>query len=302
MQLGFVSAILPDLSLEEVFQFAAQEGFGCVELMCWPPGKADRRYAGVCHLDATQFSRSEADRIRQLMEKYRVGISGLGYYPNPLHPDPAHRRMVIEHLLRVIDAAKLLGIGVVNTFIGRDHTKSVEENWSLLLETWRPIVRVAEAAGIKIGIENCPMIFTNDEWPGGKNIATSPAIWRRLFADLGSDHIGLNIDPSHLVWLHIDAARCLREFGPRIVHVHAKDTRIDTDKLYDVGIMGLGWHTPKLPGLGDVNWQQFFSALTDTGYNGPVCIEVEDRAYERSLEDRKRSLRQSKRFLEMFVC
>jgi len=109
------------------------------------------------------------------------------------------------------------------------------------------------------------------------------------------------LDPSHLIWQHIDYVRCIREFSRRIVHVHAKDTRIDADKLYAVGSLGLGWHTAKLPGLGDVNWGAFFAALTDTGYNGAVCIEVEDRAYEGSLEDRKRALRQSKRYLEQFV-
>ncbi len=301
MQLGFVSAIFPDLSLQEVLEFAAAEGFRCVEVMCWPPGKADRRYAGVTHLDVTNFGESEAAQVRRLTDARGISISGLGYYPNPLHPDPEHRRRVVDHLLKVIEAARKLDVGVVNTFIGRDHTLSVEDNWPLLMETWKPIVDAAEKANIRIGIENCPMIFTNDEWPGGKNIATSPAIWRRLFHDLKSEHLGLNIDPSHLVWLHIDAARCLREFGPRIFHVHAKDTRIDADQLYQVGIMGLGWHTPKLPGLGDVDWTHFFSALTDTGYNGPVCIEVEDRAYERSLDDRKRSLRQSRDFLKQFV-
>jgi sugar phosphate isomerase/epimerase len=83
--------------------------------------------------------------------------------------------------------------------------------------------------------------------------------------------------------------------------VHAKDERIDRDKLHHVGIMGLGWHIPKLPGLGDVQWGPFFAALTDAGYKGPVVIEAEDRAYEGSLSDRKRALRQSKRFLEQFL-
>jgi sugar phosphate isomerase/epimerase len=145
------------------------------------------------------------------------------------------------------------------------------------------------------------MLFTGDEWPGGKNLHVSPALWRRIFNELGSNNIGLNYDPSHLVWQHIDYVRCIREFGDRIVHVHAKDTRIDEDKLYEHGILGLGWHTPKIPGLGDVRWGEVFSALTDVGYRGPVCIEVEDRAFEGSLEDRKRSLRQSKRFLEQFT-
>jgi sugar phosphate isomerase/epimerase len=218
-----------------------------------------------------------------------------------LHPDAAHRQAVAAHLKKVMNAAAALGLPVVNTFIGRDHTRSITDNWALMLEVWRPLIKHAESCGILIGIENCPMLFTNDEWPGGKNLAVSPHLWRRIFTDLGSEKIGLNLDPSHLIWLHIDYARCIRDFASRIVHVHAKDTRIDHDKLYEHGILGLGWHTPKIPGLGDVNWGQFFSALTDTGYNGPVCIEVEDRAFEGSLDDRKRSLRLSKKFLDQFV-
>jgi sugar phosphate isomerase/epimerase len=301
MQLGFVSAILPDLSLEDVLRFAADEGFACVELMCWPPGAPERRYAGVTHIDVTRLTDDEVGRIRHLLERYKVNISGLGYYPNPLDPDPAHRQLVVGHLQRVLQAAARLGVRQVNTFIGRDWTKSVEDNWPRLLEVWTPLVQQAEQAGVVLGIENCPMLFSRDEWPGGKNLAYSPAIWRQLFQAFPTSHLGLNFDPSHLVWLHIDYVRCVREFGARIVHVHAKDTRLDADALYNVGILGLGWHTPKLPGLGDVRWGALFSALTDVGYRGPVCIEVEDRAYEGSLADRQRALRQSKRFLEQWL-
>jgi sugar phosphate isomerase/epimerase len=301
MQLGFVSAILGDRSLEEVLAFASDEGFACVELMCWPTGKADRRYAGVTHLDVSRMGDEEVGRVRELLKKTGVSISGLGYYPNPLDPNPEHRQQVVEHLKKVISAAARLGVGVVNTFIGRNPIPPLEHSWDLFREVWPDIVRHAEDHGIKLGIENCPMLFTKDEWPGGKNLAISPAIWRELFAEFPSQHLGLNIDPSHLVWLHIDYVRCVREFGERIVHVHAKDTRIDHDVLHQVGVLGLGWHTPKLPGLGDVQWGPFFSALTDAGYRGPVCIEVEDRAFEGALANRKRSLRQSKRFLEQFV-
>jgi sugar phosphate isomerase/epimerase len=301
MQLGFVSAILGDQSLEQVLAFARDEGFACVELMCWPPGGADRRYAGVCHLDVTNFTKDQAARVQDLVRRHNVKISGLGYYPNPLDPDPNHRRVVADHLRRVIDAAGLLGLSVVNTFIGRDPHLSVEANWPQVRSVWPELVRHAESARIQIGIENCPMLFSKDEWPGGKNLAVSPSIWTALFEALPSSHLGLNFDPSHLVWQHIDYVRCVREFGRRIVHVHAKDTRIDADKLYAVGSLGLGWHTAKIPGLGDVNWGALFSALTDVGFQGAVCIEVEDRAYEGALEDRKRALRQSKRYLDQFV-
>ena len=299
MQLGFVSAILPDLTLEEVFAFAAQEGFACVELMCWPPGGADRRYAGVTHLDVSSINDALIAKVGNLVRQTGVQISGLGYYPNPLHPDAVHRERVIGHLKQVILAAPRLGVHVVNTFIGRDWLKSVKDNWPLFDQVWPDIAKLAQQVGVRIGIENCPMLFTLDEWPGGANLATTPDIWSTMFEKVPT--LGLNFDPSHLIWQYIDVPRAIRDFGKRFVHVHAKDTRIDADNLYKHGIMGLGWHTPKLPGLGDVNWSAFFSALTDTGYRGAVCIEVEDRAYEGSLELRKQSLMQSKRFLEQFM-
>jgi sugar phosphate isomerase/epimerase len=304
MQLGFVSAILGDLSLAEVLAFAADEGFSCVEFMCWPAGKADRRYAGVTHLDVADFTETQATHVRELIKIHGVQISGLGYYPNPLDADPAHRQAVVEHLKKVIRAAEQIGVGVVNTFIGRDHRTTTSENLAQMPGVWLPIVQEAAAAKVKIGIEHCPMLFSENEWPGGKNLPIAPGLWRKLFETCDSvapGVVGLNFDPSHLVWQFIDCPKAIREFGKHLVHVHAKDERIDQAKLYETGILGMGWHVPKLPGLGDVRWGEFFAALTDVGYNGPVCVEVEDRAYEGSLSDRRRALRQSKKFLEQFM-
>lgn len=303
MKLGFVSAILPDLSLQEVVQFAAETGYSCVELMCWPKSKAERRYAGVTHVDVASFGEAEAAEVRSIVDAAGVEISGLGYYPNPLAPDREEAEKSIEQIKKVIAAAPLLGVRQVNTFVGRDWTKSVDENWPRFLEVWRPLIELAEERDVRIGIENCPMLFTRDEWPGGKNLAVSPAIWRRMFEDIPSSHFGLNVDPSHLVWQQMDYLKPLREFADRIFHVHAKDVRIDRQRLDDVGILAtpVEYHTPKLPGLGDVDWGQFFSVLGDTGYQGPVCVEVEDRAYEGSLEARKASLRQSAVFLRNYV-
>jgi sugar phosphate isomerase/epimerase len=304
MQLGFVSAILPDLSLEEVVGFAAEEGFACVELMCWPKGKAERRYAGVTHVEVDGLTADGAAQINAVMQKAGVAISGLGYYPNPLTPDAEEANTYIEHIKRVIQAAGLLGVGVVNTFVGRDWTRSVEDNWPRFVEVWKPLVAFAEEQGVKIGIENCPMLFTNDEWPGGKNLAHSPAVWRQMFAEIPSPSFGLNFDPSHLVWQHMDYVRPLYEFRDRIFHVHAKDAKVLGDQLADVGVLAtpLKWHTPKLPGLGDVNWGRFLSALSDIGYRGPVCIEVEDRAFEPELDRRKLALRQSRGYLAQYIA
>jgi sugar phosphate isomerase/epimerase len=302
MQLGFVTAILPDLSLEEILDFAAETGFDCVEVMCWPKGKAERRYAGVTHLDVTDFSKDDAKRTNDLTAAKKVRISGLGYYPNPLVSDKAEGQVYADHLKKVIQAAELLGLGVVNTFIGRDWTKSIDENWPRFREVWKPLIQFAEDHGVKIAIENCPMLFTKDEWPGGKNLAQSPAVWRRMFDEIPSKSFGLNFDPSHFVWQQMDYLRAIREFAPRIFHAHAKDARLDRDRLDEVGILAhpLQYHTPKLPGLGEVNWGKYFSVLADSGYNGPVCIEVEDRAYEGSLANRKASLIQSGRYLRQF--
>lgn len=302
IQLGFVSAILADQTLEQVVEFASESGFDCVEVMCWPLGKAERRYAGVTHIDVAGMNKSGAKRIRDLFGEAGVSISGLGYYPNPLSPNPAEARAATTHLKHVIKAAALLEVPVVNTFIGRDPLKSVDENWPRFLKTWKPLIAYAEAQGVKIAIENCPMSFTRDEWPGGKNLATSPAIWRRMFDDIPSANFGLNFDPSHFVWQGMDSVKVLREFKDKLFHFHAKDARLDRDRLNEVGLLAypLQYHTPKLPGLGDVNWSALFSVLTEV-YDGPVCIEVEDRAYEGSLDNRQAALLQSGGYLAQFL-
>lgn len=303
MKLGFVSAILPDLSFEEVIQFASETGYSCVEVMCWPKGKAERRYAGVTHIDVTDFKQADAKKVHAILKGTGVEISALGYYPNYLTPNAAEAKAVTAHFKKVIKASALLGIGRVTTFVGRDWTKSVDDNWPKFKKVWKPLVKFAEAQKVRIGIENCPMLFTNDEWPGGKNLAHSPRIWRRMFEEIPSTYFGLNYDPSHLVWQHIDHIKPLWEFKDRIFHAHAKDVRVDRERLDDVGILAtpLQYHSPKLPGLGEVNWGRFCSVLGEIGYTGPVCVEVEDRAYEASLETRKAALRQSARYLCQYM-
>lgn len=303
MQLGFVSAILPDLPLQEVFKIGSEAGYDCVELMCWPEGPATRRYAGVSHVNVRDISAESARSITRLASQYHLTISALGYYPNPLSADREESDAAVVHIKEMIRAAASMRLGTVNSFVGRDHFKTVEENWPRFVEVWKPLVRFAEQHGIRIGIENCPMFFTRDEWPSGKNLAMSPTVWRRMFEEIPSPSFGLNFDPSHMVWQQMDYLRPLREFSDRLVHIHAKDARLDRDRLNEVGVLATPneYHTPKLPGLGDVDWGRFFSALTDAGYDGPVCVEVEDRAYEGSLKSRIAALRQSARYLRQFI-
>jgi sugar phosphate isomerase/epimerase len=302
MQLGFVSAILPDLTLEEVFAVGKATGYSCVELMCWPVGKADRRYAGVTHIDVDHFKFEDVPRISNLAQAHGVEISGLGYYPNVLTPDEEAGRVATAHLKRVISTAKMLSLTVVSTFVGRDWTRSVEENWPRFLSVWKDLIACAEDQGIRIAIENCPMIFTADEWPGGKNLASSPAIWRRMFEQIPSPNFGLNYDPSHQAWQQMDYISPLNEFSSRIFRVHLKDVAVDRQQLNQVGILAypLEFHSPKLPGRGDLDWPRFLRALKDSGYDGPVCVEVEDREFEGDLAHRKQALALCSEYLRPF--
>jgi len=304
MKLGFVSAILPDLSLEQVLQFAKTEQFACVELMCWPVGKAERKFAGVTHVDVVGFTRARADDVLARVHEHSVGISGLGYYPNILDPDPEVARKCADHLKKVIVAAEMLGLRNVNTFIGRDWTKTVDENWPRFLKIWKPLIRFAEDHGIKIGIENCPMSFTRDEWPGGKNLMTTPVIWRRAFNDIPSDHFGLNYDPSHFILQFMDPAAPLAEFKDKLFHLHAKDVRIRWERMNEVGIFAypLEWHQPRIPGYGDIDWARFMAAVQDVGYDGPVCIEVEDGTFGNSLEGRQCALKVARNVLQPYFA
>lgn len=301
MKLGFVTAILPELDLNDVLAFASEEDYDCVEVMCWPVGKAERKFAGVTHIDVTDFTQAAADDVNALCDKHDVELSGLGYYPNLLSPDADEARVALNHLKKVMDAAQLLGLRNVNTFIGANPSKHWEDNLKQFEQVWPDLIRYAEDRDLYIGIENCPMLFTFDEWPAGKNLAYSPVLWRRMFEIIPSSHFGLNYDPSHLVWMMMDYLRPLYEFGPRVFHAHAKDMRIEPEKLNECGILGLGWSTPKIPGLGQVDWNRFISALTDISFNGALCVEVEDDAFSENLETRKNSLRLSRNVLRPLV-
>ena len=303
MKLGFVSAILGEDSFEQLMDTAQDMGFACVEVACWPAGKAERRYAGVSHIDVENLDDGEAKRILDYCGKTGVAISSLAFYPNPLDADPAKREANGLHLQRVIRASAKLGVNMVTTFIGRDQTKTVEENLASLEKVWSPLLALAEQCGVRIAIENCPMLFGRDQWPGGQNIMTTPAIWKKVFEILPSKNLGLNYDPSHFVWQMMDYIQPLYTFQDKLFHVHFKDIKIYADRLNEHGIMAypLDFMAPKLPGLGDVNWSKYVSALTDVGYNGYACIEVEDRAFENSREDVLNSIRLSKKYMEQFV-
>jgi len=303
MKLGFYTAALPSSTLEQAAQWGAESGFQAIEIACWPFEKAARRYAGVNHIDVATLDKPKAKEIRKMLDGYNLPISSLGYYPNPLHPEADHRETVIAHLMKVIEGAALLEVPIVGTFIGKDKNKTVPQNLEDYAKIWPPIVKFAKDHGVKIAIENCPMIFSYDEWPGGNNLASTPAIWRKMWEIIPDDNFGLNLDPSHLILQMIDYERVIHEFSGKIFHVHAKDLHIDREGLYNNGVLsqGMGWQVPRLPGLGDVDWQKFFAALTAARYDYVVSIEHEDRVFEGAEELVKRGFYLSRDILKPFI-
>jgi len=304
MKLGILTAAFPSLGLDEVSTWASQSGFSAIEIAVWPAGgKVARRYAGTAHIDVRGLTPSDASRIADDLANKGLTISSLAYYPNPLDPDPEVSTAAFDHLRHVILAAELLKVPVVGTFAGRDKTRSLDENFDRFAQVWPDLVHFAGDHGVKIAIENCPMIFSGDEWPGGNNLAYSPANWRRMFEIVPDANFGLNFDPSHLVWQFIDIPRAIREFGPRIFHTHAKDLEVRRDGLYDQGVMsaGVGWQVPRLCGLGEVDWSAFFGALYATGYDSVVSIEHEDRNFEGSVEKVRRGFEIARDNLKPFV-
>ena len=211
MKLGLLTAAFPDLTLDEVAGWAAGHGFETLEVACWPSsGGERRRYAGVTHIDVESF---DPDDVRATLDRHGLGVSALAYYPNNLDPDDEQREHVNAHLRKVIDAAQRLGVDTVGTFVGNDKDSPLPENLERFRRIWPPLVHYAGERGVKVAIENCPMIFSWDEWPGGTNLAWSPAIWDEMFGAIPDENFGLNLDPSHLVWLMIDYERAVYDYA-----------------------------------------------------------------------------------------
>lgn len=299
MKLGFVSAILEGYTFEQVIDFASENGFSCVELACWPREKACRRYAGVSHLDIEALDDTQAAYVKKYAGDRQVEISSLAYYPNMMDENLQKRQEAAAHLKKLIAASKKLGIGMVTTFIGRMQTKPLSQNMEEMEKVWKPVIEYAAHNHVRIGIENCPMLFTEDEWPGGQNLAVSPSVFRELFHRIPNPYLGLNYDPSHFVWQQMDEIKPVYEFREKIFHVHIKDIEISREKLDDVGILAppLSYMSPRLPGRGDVRWEKFLSALGDIEYEGYICIEIEDKDYEGSRQAVEQALVKSRDYI-----
>jgi len=294
MKLGLLSSILEEYNYEEVIDLASELGYKSVELACWPHGEGTRRYAGTSHIDVDNLTDEKVEKILSYASEKIVEIHALGYYPNPLDPDAGVSGAAVLHIRKLIKASALLGVNRISTFIGKDKNKSIDENFKNFEKVWPEIISYAEELKVQVGIENCPMYFTEDEWPGGFNLASSPFIWRKMFEIIPSPYFGLSYDPSHLHLQRMDYIQPLYDFKDRIFHIHLKDISVDEKLINEHGIFThpLNYMNPRIPGRGGIDWKRFIDVLKDTGYSNCACLEIEDKDYEENEETVIKALRE----------
>ncbi len=300
MKLGFLTACLPGMSLAEIAGWASAEGYQGLEVAVWPddPG----RDWEASHIDVATLDPEGAAAVLRVVGESALQISALAYYENNLDVDVERRERVHEHLRHVIDAANLLDVDLVGTFVGRDVTLSMTDNMRLAEQTLPPLVEYAGDRGVRLVIENCPMEgWHPDGYPA--NLAYSPELWQWM-AGLG---LYLNFDPSHLIWLGIDPVTALGTAIDRVLHVQAKDAQVDESARNMYGVFGRvverpspwdsGWWRYRIPGLGDVDWGSLVDRLYEGGFDGFVSVEHEDPVWSGSETKVKQGLAIAQRTL-----
>jgi len=274
MKIGFCSQFV-----EEHIRFAAAEGFAYMELE-----------GATAHSYLMKATDKQLEERIALLNSTDVKIAGCIHAPNFLSADKAVADAAQVEFARLLGFCKMLGAGVLATSTGRDDSLSLDDNIKKIGDVFGPMLEAARAHGVRLAFENCP---------GHGQLATTPYNWEKVFAVLDAPDVGLEFDPSHLVWQGVDYLAAAREFRHKIISVHAKDTQIYQDKFGRCGIYGKDWWTYRLPGYGSVDWEAFFQILREAAYDGPVMIEHEDPYFggERYWE----GLRIGKRYLSQFV-
>ena len=279
MKLGFLTACLPNLSLEEIADWAVQEGYQSLEVAAWPDLGA--RPFIATHINAESSDPQYLKQVKEIFDKRNLTLSSLAFYDNNLHPNQNTRDAVSAHVIKCIDTAAALGVETVGTFVGRDWNKPVRENLAMAKDVFAPLVKHADSKGVKIIIENCVMEgWHPDGYPG--NLAYSPELWEWMF-NLG---LYLNYDPSHLVWMGIDPIAAIKPYIDRIPHAQAKDIQVDAAQRNFYGYPGksvirenpwdVGWWRYRVPGLGDVDWRRLIDVMYEGGFDGTLSVEHED--------------------------
>ena len=297
MYIGYLTGCLGGLPLKEKAKWASEQGFKSLELSCWPRTNS-RDYSGS-EIDVANFTKAEAEEIKSYFKEYGLTISSIAYYDNNLDRDLEKRKFINNHFKKCVDAAVLIGVSEVGTFVGRNIDKSIEENFDEFEVVFKDLVGYAEERNIQVVIENCPMTGWQVKGLQG-TISFTPELWKEMFKRVPNKNFGLNYDPSHLHAMLIDYLTPIKEFKDRIFHVHAKDTEVFEDKLRTYGVFDkqlnvshedFGYWRYRMPGLGQINWEGLIVELKGIGYEGVISIEHEDPLYEGSEEKVKAGLK-----------
>lgn len=277
MQIGFYTAIFGDQSIEGVARWAARAGFPTLELDV------------ASHMRQPEQARAVVEAVR----REGVDVCAFSGFGNLLDADRANRDRARALLDAAVDAAMDSGVRAVVTFPGRDDTMSEGENYRHLADYFASLAERAAQGNVKVLIEN---------WPGPHSdfVATTPAGWARLFELTPAPNVGLNFDPSHLLWQGINPELALREVADRVFLAHAKDMQIYPDRLQQAGYFGTGWWSYRLPGRGRIDWRRWLALLREVGFDGVVSIEHEDSdygAFDGPLDRRQAGLLEAQRIL-----
>ena len=293
MKTGFNTKCFSNRNFEEVVNFAADNGFPCIEIVCTPKGMP-----GIHHLDVEDVEGETLENIKNLLEERKINISCLSYYANLFIPVENDENFHTDYLKKVIDTAEKLGVSMVSTFTGYQPEMKIEDNLKLLVEKMNPLLSYAREKSVKIMLENTPLIFGEEI---GGNFAHSPEMWDMIFTAIPDENFGLNYDPSHLFWLGIDYMLGLSVFPERIFHIQAKDAEIRLERLRMTGILGNDWFRYRIPGSGSIDWRKFVSELYEAGYDGCMSLELEDPVWLINGERSEKGLLLGKKFIEGFM-
>lgn len=293
MRLGFCSGILHPMPLVDMIEFAGDNGFSSIEVMCWP--LSEHEWGGMTHIDAgiivdqTSDNQAYIDKIKSALNEFDISISALTYYSNPLHPTTDVAKTANWHIERLIQTAKALDVKIINTYVGMNYDKSWSDNYLLFAELWSGIIAKAEDAGISFAIKNSPASFNNGAIRGS-NLARSPKTWEKMFEIIPSVNFGLDYDPAYLMCQYIDYINPIYEFGDRIKHVQFRDVTIDKSRLNRCGTQSAidEYTSHEVVGEGSIDWRNVVSALRDIRYSGVVSIDI---LVKRDMEFMKRSLK-----------
>lgn len=218
-----------------------------------------------------------AARVSEVLAQNNIVITAISTYANPLLAEPAQ---TLKRYRAIFKLANLLGVGVVTSMAGNLPDRPLKEGMERFGKVFTPIAKAATDAGLRIAFENWPGMGGDIPWHS-VNLAWSPRNWTEMFTRVDSAALGLEFDPSHLVWQGIDHILALKAFKHKVYHTHAKDTEILHDNLRREGVLGIhhGCWRYRIPGYGQINWAEFIAALVEIGYDGGMAIEHEDPVF-----------------------